>query len=151
MIVDNLKNREFYIKKFPALSKVFDFILKCRDFAHTEEKRYEIDKDIYAVVGIYKPKEPREQKLEVHKKYTDLQYVVSGKDIIGWKSLNNCKDVFKEYDEKKDIVFFNETPDFNIMLNEGSFALFMPEDAHAPLCGKDAVLKCIVKIKRELF
>lgn len=151
MIVDNLENRDFYTKKFPILEKAFNFILKSGDFTHAEEKKYEIDNGIYAVVSTSAPKALHEQKLEAHTEYVDLQYIIDGKDIIGWKNLGECKDIFQEYNKEKDIVFFNENPDFNIILNKGNFTLFFPYDAHAPLCGKESVIKCIIKIKMELF
>jgi YhcH/YjgK/YiaL family protein len=151
MIADDMKNRELYIKKYPILEKAFAFVQKSRAFTHTAEKKYKINENMYAVVGMSLPKKPDEQKLETHKKYADMQCVLKGKDIIGWKSLYNCKDIFKEYDAEKDIAFFNERAEFDIMLNEGSFALFFPQDAHSPLRGDTPVLKCIIKIKTELL
>ncbi|MCL2145519.1 MAG: YhcH/YjgK/YiaL family protein [Endomicrobia bacterium] len=151
MIVDDFRNKALFINKFSILEKAFDFVLKSCGFTHAEEKRYEIDDNMYAVAGISLPKKSNEQKLEIHKKYVDLQYIIKGEDIIGWKSLYNCSDAPVEYNKEKDIAFLNDTPDFNIILNEGCFALFFPEDAHAPLCGNESVVKCVVKIKTELF
>jgi YhcH/YjgK/YiaL family protein len=150
MIIDNIKNLSFYRGLFPRLNKAFDFI-ESGLCASTPEKRYEIENGIYALVKTFLPKSPQELKPEVHVEYADLQYIISGSDIIGWKSLFLCKDVFKEYDAAKDIEFFNDKIDFQFPLNAGNFAFFFPADAHAPLCGSSTVKKCILKIKAELF
>lgn len=154
MIVGCLENKKILIEKFPALEAGFDFIIKnFSDFAFADigEKKFFINDGIYAMSGFYFPKKSSEQKLEVHKKYADLHYIIKGADAIGWKSLSDCKNPYKKYDKKKDTAFLNEVPDFNIVLGEGKFALFFPQDAHSPLRGNGRVLKCILKIKTELF
>jgi YhcH/YjgK/YiaL family protein len=80
-----------------------------------------------------------------------VQYIIDGYGIIGHKSLSECKEIYKYYEEVKDIAFFNDKPDFDIVLNSGSFAVFFPQDAHAPLRGKIAVKKCIVKIRVKVL
>jgi YhcH/YjgK/YiaL family protein len=149
MIADKITKSEFYSKFFPVLSEAFKFITD--NSGNFKEGRHAIRDGMYAIVEKSFPKPKEEQKLEAHKTYVDLQYIIEGSDVIGWKSTRECRDISKVYSEEKDIVFFNEEPDFNITLNEGSFALLFPDDAHAPLCGNSAVLKCIVKIKMELF
>lgn len=154
MIVGCLENKQILTERFPALEAGFDFIIKNSALFSLEdkgEKKYPVGDGIYAMAGLSFPKKLSEQKLEVHKKYADLHYVVKGADIIGWKSLSDCKSLYKKYDENKDIAFFNEVPDFNMVLGEGKFALFFPEDAHSPLQGNSLVLKCVLKIKTELF
>jgi YhcH/YjgK/YiaL family protein len=63
----------------------------------------------------------------------------------------NCGQIYKDYDEAKDIEFFNDKPGLTIVLNEGHFAIFFPNDAHAPLRGEKPVKKCIVKINKNIF
>jgi YhcH/YjgK/YiaL family protein len=79
---------------------------------------------MYTVVETSKPKELSEWKLEIHRKYIDVQYVIDRYDVLGWKSLSNCKEVYKNYDELKDIAFFNDKPDFDIVLKRENFAVF---------------------------
>ena len=149
MIIDKINNSEFYVKRFPVLSEAFGFI--SRNEGKFREGKHIVSDDMYAVVEKSLPKPKEEQKLEAHKKYVDFQYIIEGADIIGWKSLSECADILEKYDDSKDIAFFNEAPDFNIVLTAGSFVLFFPDDAHSPLSGSEAVLKCIIKIKAELF
>jgi YhcH/YjgK/YiaL family protein len=150
MIIDNICNLHFYRSIFPRLNKAFDFI-ESGLCVSTPEKRYEIEDGIYAVIETSLPKPLHEQKPETHAKYADLQYVISGSDIIGWKSASECKSLFKNYDDVKDIAFYNEKTGFNVKLNEGDFVFFFPADAHAPLRGLSPVKKCVLKIKTEFF
>jgi YhcH/YjgK/YiaL family protein len=150
MITDDLKNIEFYLNFNNVIKESLDFI-RFNISSSSKEKRYEISDNIYAIVETSQPKKISEQKLEIHKKYIDVQYIIDGYDVIGWKNLHNCNEVYKDYDESKDIAFFDDKADFDIVLNSGSFAIFFPQDAHAPLCGKNAVKKCIVKIGIEKF
>lgn len=148
MIIDDLKNANLYIKAFPYIKEAFNYLnAKNGNFSIGKE---EITPQIFASVeeSFSKPKE--EQKLEAHAKHIDLHYIIKGQDEIGWKSLSDCKDISIEYNENKDIIFYNEKADFNAIINEGKFALIFPEDAHAPLSGKQKVMKCIIKIKTEI-
>jgi YhcH/YjgK/YiaL family protein len=150
MIIDSLNNVGFYLTFNAAVKEALDFI-KTKLSSLSEERRYEINENMYAVVETSRPKKISEQKLEVHRKYIDVQYIIDGYDVIGHKSLANCKEIYKDYEEVKDIAFFNDRPDFDVVLNSGSFAVFFPQDAHAPLCGKTAVKKCIVKIRMKVL
>jgi beta-galactosidase beta subunit len=53
-----------------------------------------------------------------------MQYAIDGYVIAGWKNLSNCKEVYKNYDESKNIAFFNDKPGFNIVLKCGNFVVF---------------------------
>jgi YhcH/YjgK/YiaL family protein len=134
MIIDDLKNINFYSNFNNSIKLVLHFIKA--NVSCLKEGRYEINKNVYAVIETSHPKALKEQKLEVHKKYVDVQYIVDGYDVISYKSLLDCSQICKDYDEAKDIEFFNDKPDFNILINEGHFAIFFPSDAHAPLCGE---------------
>ncbi|MDR3256447.1 MAG: YhcH/YjgK/YiaL family protein [Endomicrobium sp.] len=145
MITDDLENINFYSNINNAIKEALEFI-KVNISCSSKEQRYEINNNMYSVVETSKPKKSSNQKLEIHRKYIDVQYIIDGYDVIGWKSLSNCKKIYKNYDKSKDIAFFNDYPDFNIILKQGSFSVFFQQDAHAPLCGKLPVKKCIVKV-----
>ncbi|AKL97781.1 YhcH/YjgK/YiaL family protein [Endomicrobium proavitum] len=147
MIADNISNIDFYIKNFPKLKDAFEF-LKRGVFA---DGKTELNSLVKAAVETSYAKPVDLQKLETHAKFIDIHYTISGKDVIGWKNASECKNIFYPYDESKDIAFYNEAPDFDIILSEGKFAVFFPEDAHAPLKGKLPVKKCIMKINTEIL
>lgn len=150
MIVASLKKKRSIVKHFPCLKTVFDFI--CSELnKNTKDGRYEVGFGIYAVVEKSFIKKKSEQLLESHKKYVDFQYVICGKDKIGWKFLDKSFIAAFKYDRKKDLIFFKNKPDIFFELKKDDFVIFFPQDAHAPLCGKTAVKKCVFKIPKKLF
>lgn len=150
MIISTLKNKDNIIKYLPYTSIIFDFI-KHKLNKNIKDGRYELDFGIYAVIGKSQPKEKNEQLLETHKKYIDLQYIISGRDKIGWKFLDKSFVVDTKYNKKNDITFFKTIPDIFITLKKGDFVIFFPEDAHSPLCGNFPVRKCVFKIPAKLI
>lgn len=149
MIISTLKNYKKIVNLLPKLDIVFDFIKK-NISAKTLDGKIVINKNIYAVVQTCLPKPKKEQVLEKHKKYIDLQYVISGEDRIGWKYYDKNFKTLKRYSPKNDIAFYSNKPDTFISLKKGDFAIFFPEDTHAPLCGQISVKKCIVKISSSI-
>jgi YhcH/YjgK/YiaL family protein len=149
MIIDDLKNINFYSNFNSSIKLALDFIKA--NASRYAQGRYEINKNDYAVIEMSPPKALKDQKLEVHRKYIDVQYILDGYDVIGCASLLKCSQIYKDYDETKDIEFFDDKPDFSIILNKGKFVIFFPNDAHAPLCGEKLVKKCIIKIDVNTF
>jgi len=150
MLISSVKNYQNILKIFPKLGIVFDFIIK-NISDKTIESKYDISDGVYAIVQKCEPKSKDDQLLETHKKYIDLQYVISGRENIGWKFVDKSFEIHKKYSIKKDIAFFTNKPDTYIKLKKGEFVLFFPEDAHAPLCGNGTVKKCIVKIPKDFL
>ncbi|GAB1402714.1 YhcH/YjgK/YiaL family protein [Elusimicrobiota bacterium] len=150
MIIATLKNKDNIIQYFPHTNIIFDFI-KNKLTKNIKDGRYDLDCGIYAVVGKSQPKEKNEQLLETHKKYIDLQYIIAGRDKIGWKFLDKSFVIDTKYNKKNDITFFSTKPDIFITLKKGDFVIFFPEDAHSPLCGKSPVRKCVFKLPVKLI
>jgi YhcH/YjgK/YiaL family protein len=72
MIIDDLKNIGFYSNFNSVVKEALDFI-KVNVFFSSEEKRYEICGNMYAIVETSQPKKISKQKPEIHKKYIDAQ------------------------------------------------------------------------------
>ncbi len=143
MITDKLKSAEKYYKLNKHFAKAFDFIKKAE----------QLDKGSYKIRGrkvfanvIYADKKPKSKlKLEAHKKYADIHFTISGKDLIGWKDIKNCRNKATEYNTKDDYVLFSDKPDLWVNVPKGNFAIFFPEDAHSPMRGKGKIKKIVVK------
>ncbi len=148
MLISSIKNYENILKFFPQLDIIFDFLLN-NISNQTVDGRYCITKDIYAIVSTSAPKPKKEQFLEAHKKYVDLQYVISNTDNIGWKFLDKSFRTYKKYNRKDDITFYKNKPDLFFKLKKEEFVVLFPEDTHIPLCNLKPVKKCIVKIPKE--
>ena len=148
MLISSIKNCKNILKTFPNLDIVFDFLLN-NISNKTPDGRYCITKNIYAIVSISAPKPKKEQFLEAHKKYIDLQYVISNTDNIGWKFLDNSFKIYKRYNGTNDITFYKDKPDVFFKLKKGDFVILFPEDTHVPLCNLKPVKKCVVKIPKK--
>ena len=85
---------------------------------------------------------------EAHRKYLDIQYVVKGKEVMGWADLAACTPT-DAFNEESDIGFYSG--DFNyITVNEGICYVVFPEDAHMPgrhLDVPNDFVKIVVKLK----
>ncbi|HEY5371411.1 MAG TPA: YhcH/YjgK/YiaL family protein [Hanamia sp.] len=147
MIIDSLSNAENYAHLHPLFAKAFEFI-KNQDLKEIAIGKYPIDGDnLHAAVsekpGTGKP----EAKFEAHDHCIDIQVCISGLETMGWKSRQDCVDIKTPYNSEKDVTFFNDKPDTYFELHDGQFAIFYPEDVHAPMIGDAVIKKMVVKVK----
>ena len=71
-----------------------------------------------------------------------------GTDEMGWKPLGECHAPVDDYRVDRDIRFFDDATSSWVATPAGSFCIFFPEDAHAPLVSEGLVRKVVVKIAR---
>jgi YhcH/YjgK/YiaL family protein len=120
-----------YFRNKERWDKAFIF-LKSSDLTALELKRHDIDGDnLYAPVSEYLTKNEEDARYEAHQKYIDIQYVVSGKELIGVAPMSQKKDVLEAYDSTKDIEFLTVTGGENRPALPDRFFIFFPED-HRP-------------------
>ena len=144
MIIDKLENSNLYCNN-EKFTIAFDFLKELN--TDSEEKRYELDNGIFAVIESYPTKPLSEGRLEAHRKYIDIQICLSGVDNISWKALKDCYQISKEYNEENDILFFKDKLDASCAIGPGRFAIFFPHDAHAPVIADGPLHKIVVKVK----
>ncbi len=147
MVIDTLANSSRYESLHPRFKAAFDF-LRRPNLASLETGRIELDgSNLFAMVQTYETKPIHEGKLEAHKKYIDIQFVVAGEEFIGYAPLGG-QSVAKAFDAEKDIGFYDGEAWFTL-LRKGMFAVFFPEDAHLPGRHTDKpkrVTKIVLKI-----
>jgi YhcH/YjgK/YiaL family protein len=84
--------------------------------------------------------------------YADIQYVISGKELIGVAPLSDLKDVLVPYDAAKDVEFMTVNTIKNVPATPDRFFLFFPSDIHRPGM-KDGVSspvrKVVIKVKLD--
>ncbi len=146
MIIDKLEN----ISNYDAVSKkVIDFLMSLTP--EIETGRYEIDETSYANIDVYETKQPDNCKFEAHKKYIDIQMLLSGVEELDYMPVENLK-VSQDYDEKRDIMFFESSaePADTVILGNNKFAIIYPHEAHKPQItfgnSPQKVKKVVVKI-----
>ncbi|MDB4902384.1 MAG: hypothetical protein JWQ63_1665 [Mucilaginibacter sp.] len=111
--------------------------------------KYVIDGDnVFAIITDAPSKEFEQSAWESHRKYIDVQYVITGKEKIGVSPLADAT-VTKPYDETKDGANYNATGKYFIA-SPKEFFLFFPNDVHRPnikVEGFDTVKKLVIKIR----
>lgn len=149
MIIDQLENAEHYFHLHPAFARAFEF-LRRPDLAELALAKHSIDGDrLFAILSNAPGKDKADALLEAHRNYIDIQYVIAGCDEMGYKPLTSCGQIHTSYDAARDILFFNDPPESWIKFPAGSFAIFFPQDAHAPMAGTGEIHKAVVKVAVE--
>jgi len=146
MILDRLENAEEYYALHPNFEKAFTFLRKS-DLAELPSGRYEIDGErLFCILDKSPGRSRAEAKLEAHRKYIDIQYVIAGVDDMGWKPTSACTQIETAYNSEKDIMFFDDEPKSWTEVPAGSFVIFFHKDAHAPLVGREEIHKAVLKV-----
>ena len=134
----------------PGFGAAFDFLMR-PDLPGLENGTYELDgKRLYAIVQEYRGRGRRKSRIEAHRRYIDIQHVVSGNEVIGFRNFFACTLDADGWNEANDIGFSPDPADLWIPVPPGSFAIFYPEeDGHAPMAGRGNVRKVVVKIRAD--
>lgn len=151
MILDSTAKIGNYAPLHPGISKIAEF-LDNPDWAKYTPGRYEIDgENLFFLVSEYSTKEFSPDSWEAHRKYIDIQTVVSGKEYIYHNLLEEMQTV-EGYSIEKDFIRLSGEGQ-GILLRPGTFLLLFPNDAHQPGCRFEAagspVKKCVFKLKVE--
>ena len=131
-----------------AWDKAFAY-LKTTDLASLKNGRHVIDgANVYAIVTEAPTKDYDKTAFESHRKFIDLQYVITGEENMAKAPVNSVT-VSKPHDDAADIGFY--TGEGKIYkVPAGTFMLFFPADAHRPNItpgGNKVVKKVVIKIK----
>lgn len=115
--------------------------------------KYEVDgENLFYVVDEYETQPIEDGRLEIHRKYMDIQYIVSGCECIGYSTLEGLEET-DAYDSEKDLAFYKDNGLMSrCILQAGMFAILWPNEAHMPgrIAGEpQKVKKIVVKIRME--
>ncbi len=123
--------------------------VKSLDMQNHELGTFPLEGNDYYMVQEYETKIPELKKLESHKRYVDIQWIVSGEEKISVSDVVNLK-VMEAYDEKKDVMFWEGTENMmETVLTAGSYVVLYPKDAHMPGQAVEApgkVKKFVIKV-----
>lgn len=147
MILDSLNNTERIEALHPLFKAAFDYI-KSTDFSKMEGGTIQQEGFTVTIANLIgKPKS--EAAIETHRKYIDIQLPLLGVEKIGWKAGSELLEESVPYDEEKDIAFYIDRPTAFTKIYPGQFAIYFPEDGHAPGIGQGNIRKVILKIPVE--
>ena len=149
MIFDHLENCGRYQALNDGFAKAFAF-LRRGNIAELPDGRCEIDgESVYAMVLREDGRGRDGVTLEAHRKYIDIQCLLSGTDEMGWKPTAHCTGDGQGFDEPNDLEFFSDKPDTWVTVPPRTFAIFFPSDAHAPMGGVGPLHKVVVKVAEQ--
>lgn len=95
-----------HFQKYPERwDATFKFLTET-DLKNLPTGRTDLSDDVYVVVSEYETKEKEDAKFESHQKYIDLQYLISGEELIGLTNEKNLE-VAIPNSESNDITFYN--------------------------------------------
>jgi biofilm protein TabA len=148
MIIDTIKNAPKYFGVHPLFEKAFEYI-NATDVKNAPIGKSDISEGLTAAYMSKKGMTAAESvaKFECHNKFIDIQLVITGVEEFGWKPREKCTVANGAYNEEKDVQLYTASPDMYFQLTDGQFAIFFPEDVHAPMIGTDEIKKLVIKVK----
>jgi len=149
MIASTLEQHRRYTGLSPRFAAAFDFLEKLP--AGRPDGRYDIDGDnCFALLQSYATRPQAQGTFEAHQRYIDIQFIQSGVETMLWSPLAALR-VTQPYLAEKDVALFAMPAQATqINLRAGEFAIFFPEDGHAPgleCGGSSAVRKVVIKVR----
>ncbi len=145
MILDNLANLGKYADVIPYAREIAQFLCD-NDAANMPAGRYDVADGVF--VNVCDCQNGENTVYEAHRRYSDLQCVITGDEIMKRCHISACADG-NEYSAENDCILYKSAAKKTVChLYAGEFALFEPEDAHCPgICGNAPnVRKLIFKI-----
>ena len=152
MVIDHLTNAAQYYALGNGIEKALRFLQETDLQTLANGKITIIDEQLFAIVQEYETKDPQFEKLESHKKYIDVQYIVKGSEKMG-HALLRTQTPSRIYQPEDDYMLFDESPDFFSVVQEGMFTIFYPTDLHMPCIQyfeASPVKKIVVKVSTDL-
>jgi len=160
LIADTLEHLERYRGLGPMLDRGLEALRRltgeaAASRAHAPaDGRYELEgEELYASLSTYLTGEPAGKPFEAHRRYIDIQAVLSGREALYWAPLAGLRPR-GGYSEAEDITLHEDPMDggAGLSLEPGAFVVLFPQDAHKPGCctargGIQQVRKLVLKVR----
>lgn len=150
MILDTYRQWRRYAALSPRFIRGMEFLASANE--QMKVGRHEIDGDeVFAIVVKTMTAPAAERQMEVHRKYIDVHFLHRGTENELWAPLELLGPPIKPYDADIEAALYLPVPGVQtVRVDQGSFAVFFPEDSHAPSCqvGEQSaeVFKVVLKI-----
>jgi biofilm protein TabA len=146
MVTDHISRTHIYAPLGARFQRAFAF-LERNDLTALPAGTHELDgQRVYALVQDYQTKRADEGRWEAHRKYIDVQFIVSGRERFGFAPVKRM--AAGPYDEAKDMERPGGEGAFT-ELRAGEFMILWPGEPHMPgmaIGDPAAVRKIVVKI-----
>jgi len=141
MIIDRIENAPRYYALGSGITEALEYI-KNNDLGVCETGKHEICKDkVQMIVNEYDQKNNDRVKLEAHRKHIDVQYWVSGSELMGYAPLQ-AQALIDPFNEDDDYGLYTAEATFT-KLEPGMFAIYFPTDLHTAV--KDEQCNSLVR------
>ena len=153
MIIDSIQEFGRYAGLNPLFPKVAEF-LRTTDLNSLPTGITKIQGDDLFINVQEAPAKTRKQaRFETHRRMIDIQVPFDGSEEYGWAPAASLPEA--AYDESIDMTLHDpaapKTPEdvatTYFKLQPGLFAIFFPEDGHAPAITPTGLRKAIIKVK----
>lgn len=146
MILDRLECLRRYAPLHPGIAATAAYIERI-NLHQLPLGKHELDAPrLYVIRDLSTGKGRDAARLEAHRKYIDIQIALDRPEVIGYSTTADCRQVSGSYDDGRDIEFYADSPQTWLTVAPGSFALFFPADAHAPVAIDGQIHKAIFKL-----
>ena len=145
MIVCPWNELSRYTSVIPGLEEAVAFVNKLEQF---EPATYPLSGNNKVLVQSLVTKPFETSLLEAHRKFLDIQYIISGKEVVGWAPVAALNPT-EEYNDAKDKCMY-EGKSYPMEIAEGYCYVVYPEDAHAPSVHLDEahnIIKLVIKLE----
>ena len=153
MIIDSIQMFDRYVGMNPLFSAVAEF-LHTTDLNSLPTGITKIlGDDLFVNVQEAPAKTRAEARFETHRRMIDIQVPFGGDEEYGWAPAALLPKA--PYDEAIDMTLHDpaapktseDVATTYFMLHPGQFAIFFPEDGHAPAITPTGLRKAIIKVK----
>lgn len=144
MVVDKIENLKNYVSLNPLFAQVVEYF-NSTDLMVQEIGKVKLQGDELVVnFQQAKAKTKEEARLETHNRFIDIQIPLDGVELMGYTPRVDLKE--EEYNAEKDVTFYPGLAETYLTIKPGMFAIFFPEDAHAPCVSPVSIKKIVVKV-----
>ncbi len=120
------------LEKIKEVSEPCYNFIKNNDLSKLEIGRYELEDGAYVLIQSYTSKLRNVAKYESHDVKCDIQYVISGKELISMIPVEKLVEKVP-YNPEKDITYYeNSVEGIDHLLCDGDFLIISPGEGHMP-------------------
>lgn len=151
MIIASLENTVRTERIHPLFKKLFEYV-RSHDLRRLPAGRITLQgDDLFINLSDTTLCGEMEQKLEVHRKYIDVHFPLSGEERVGWSDLSSLGERSeKAFDTANDFALYAVPASVCFTINPGDFYVMFPEDAHAPAIGRGKLRKAVAKVRVQI-
>lgn len=151
MIIDHISKYTRYKNINSAIKAALEFISANSMSFEMSDGKYEIiPGQVTAFIVSKDTMNAVETDMEIHKDFMDIHYILSGEEVCEYGEVPEDIEAY-HYDEENDITFFPVKKVQEVHVQQGSFYMVWPYEAHKPLCSVNCagekVRKIICKVK----